>query len=462
MVPAFSSSPWSRLLLCGLVATLVACSAAPPPLPVLETLQAQADKIPVILIPGITGSVLQDRESGKTLWGTGLRLLVPRDRGYSLALPITAAFTDTLDTGVEAPAVLHTLGLLGLAKKPIYGPIFDLVEANGYQVGDLDAPQPDDTFFAFPYDWRLDNTLTTARLMAALQRLRAVRASRGETTLKVHLICQSNGGHICRYLAKYGGASLEAAESSPSDQVGPLPGIEIDKILLIGTANGGSLRILRELNHGRRYLAPFGRWWSPETLFTFPALFQDLPVYNPEPFLGADGEPFDADLFNPDDWEKFGWAVYGEKARKRLRKNRHPALFGTLELRRAYLERVLDRGRRFHQLLLRDVPGTENIRYYLIQNNRAATPDRALLLPPEDGADWQTCFYGDPHSAGEPLLSQLTTAPGDGHATEASQLWLSPSARRGIAQPPVYVEGGHFELLLAPPSLEAILRFLAD
>jgi hypothetical protein len=459
MVPAFSSSPWSRLLLCGLVVALTACSAAPPPLPVLETLQTRADKTPVILIPGITGSVLQDRESGKILWGTGLRLLAPRDRGYSLALPITAELRAETETGVEAPEALHTIGLLGLAKKPIYGPIFDLMEANGYQIGDLAAPQPDDTFFAFPYDWRLDNTITTARLAAALQRLRAVR---GEADLKVHLICQSNGGHICRYLSKYGGASLEEAEASASDPATPLPGVTIDKILLIGTANGGSLRILRELNHGRRYLPPFGRWWAPETLFTFPALFQDLPVYNPEPFLGADGEPFDADLFNPDDWEKFGWAVYGEKARKRLRKNRHPALFGTPELRRAYLERVLDRGRRFHQLLRRDVPGTENIRYYLIQNNRAATPDRALLLPPEDGGDWRTCFYGDPHAAGEPFLSQRTTAPGDGHATEASQLWLSASARRRIIQPPVYVEGGHFELLLAPPSLEAILRFLAD
>jgi hypothetical protein len=460
--------PGRRCLLAGLpglLLVLTACSSAPPP-PVLDALKARPEKIPVILVPGITGSVLQDAETGKVLWGTGVRLLAPRDRGYSLALPIApvAPVPPILEDAsrgakdaVTAPGVLHHIGLLGLAKKPIYGPIFDLMEANGYQVGDLAAPRPGDTFFAFPYDWRRDNTLSAARLEQALQRLRAVR---GGGPLTVHLICQSNGGHICRYLAKYGGASLEEAEAG---RAAPPEGIEIEKILLIGTANGGSLRILRELHRGRQYLPPFGRKWAPETLFTFPALFQDLPVYNPEPFLGPDGETVDADLFNPEDWVKYGWSVFSAKVEKRLQRQKLRPLFGTPEERRAYLERMLDRGRRFHQLLLADGAGAEEIRHYLIQNNRAATPDRALLLPPEAGREaWQTCFFGDRHPAGEPFLSERTTAPGDGHATEASQLWLSPAARLGIAQPPVYVDGGHFELLLEPPSLKAILRFLED
>ena len=447
-----------RLLSGGLAALflalgLTACSSLPPP-PVLPELQARPDKTPVILVPGVTGSILEDRQTGKIVWGTGWRLLFPRDRGYSVALPIAPERSPDAEPRLIAPAVLHQIGIPGVARKPIYGPIFDLMEANGYQVGDLTAPEPGDSFFAFAYDWRRDNITSAARLAEALERLRAVR---GEATLKVHLICQSNGGHICRYLAKYGGAPLEAAEAG---RAGSPPGIEIDKILLVGTANGGSLRILREMNRGRRYLPPFGRWWAPETLFTFPALYQDLPVYNPQPFLGADGEPIDADLFNPDDWQKYGWSIYGEKTQKRLRKTRRTDLFGTPEERRAFLESSLDRARRFHRLLLQDVPGTAEIRYYLIQNNQAPTPDCAILLPREGG--WRTCFFGEHDPEAEPALSQRTAAPGDGHATEASQLWLSPAARRHIARPPVYVEGGHFELLLEPPALETILRFLED
>ena len=63
-------------------------------------------------------------------------------------------------------------------------------------------------------------------------------------------MCQSNGERICRYLAKYGAATLEEAEAG---RTAPLPGIAIEKVLLVGTSNAGSLRILRELNRGRSY-----------------------------------------------------------------------------------------------------------------------------------------------------------------------------------------------------------------
>ena len=102
-----------------------------------------------------------------------------------------------------------------------------------------------------------------------------VRAARGAERLDVHLLCQSNGGNICRYFAKYGTASLGEAETAG----GSFPeGVRVEKVALVGTANGGSIRMLRELTDGRRVFAPvLGRWFSPETLFTFRSLFAELP-----------------------------------------------------------------------------------------------------------------------------------------------------------------------------------------
>ena len=436
-----------RLLLPSAMALLVSCNA---PEPVLVPPPAKAgDDTIVVLVPGITGVQLKDKASGTLLWGNGKRILGPRDGGSSLAVPLSAAPEDDANR-VEATALIREIRFLGL-RKLIYGPVLDLL-AKTRRLGDLRSPDPEDSLFSFSYDWRQDN-IASARKLAKL--LIGVRDQRPGKTLAVNLVCQSNGAHICRYLAKYGKATLEEAEAGLGR---PPPGLEIRKIVFVGTANGGSLRILREMNRGRQYVAPFGRTLHPEVLFTFTSLYQELPAYRSRYFVGQDGEPLDVDLYDPDSWERYGWSIYGKKARKRL-ESAPASVFGTARQRRELLERNLATARRIQALLHKDAPGFGSTRYYLIQNVFKETPDRALLVREE--GEWTTYFTGD-RRVKKGYLYSVTAAPGDGHAAQDSQMWLSPQELKALAAEPHTVPDSHFEMILHPSAKRRLLEFLAD
>lgn len=167
--------------------------------------------------------------------------------------------------------------------KDIYGGLISSLERNGVRVQ------------VFDYDWRRSNVDNARRLAASLPPSRTT------------LICQSNAGYMCRWLAKYGDVSLEEAERGLRR---PLPAI--DRVVLLGTSNGGALRILKKLHQGRQYIRTVGRRWRPETIFTFPAIFKDLPAYRAEFFN------VDANLFQADDWKRFRWSVYAPAAERRL------------------------------------------------------------------------------------------------------------------------------------------------
>ncbi len=404
----------------------------------------------MVLVPGVTGVELQDQESGKIIWGKGANLIVPRDGGRSLALAVDpqAEVTDT----VEAGNVIERIELFGLFSREVYSTIVRLFERNGYRRGDFTDPRPGDNLFLFAYDWRRDN-LESARLLA--ERLVRTREALGLERLRVALICQSNGGQICRYLARYGRASLEEAEAGHTER---LPGVEISDVILVGTSNGGALRILRELNRGRRYLSwPLGRRWLPEVLFTFRSLYQDLPAEGKGLFLDESGKSLDVDLYDVAAWRRYGWSIYGAEARRRAARKGGPGIFGDGDARADYLERALDGAKRLHRVLRRDVPDPGETRYHLIQSSEHETAAKALLIEANKG--WRTLFTGDARVDREDELHELACVRGDGHATVESQLWLSPQERR-LAGAPFYVEGKHFDLIQAATTQARLLEIL--
>lgn len=436
-----------RLALLLTFLLLAASCASRAPLPVYAPLAEAASRRPVVLVPGITGAKLRDAATGKLAWGNGARLVGPRDGAYGLARSLN---DPAAGAELAADGVLEEIRL-GFVKKEVYGPIARLLEAHGYRRGDLAHPRAGDTLFLFAYDWRQDNEAAVAKLYRQLEELRRVR---GDERLAVDLVCQSNGAHLCRYLAKYGGASFAAAAAGH----GGLPEtLEVRKMILVGSSNGGSLRILQMLDRGRRYVA-LGRKFQPEVLFTFPSLFQDLPSYLERYFVGPDGQELAVDLYDPVAWETYGWSIFDAAARRRTA--RRPDLFGGPEAWRAYLAATLERARLLHRLLASDPPGFDAPRTYLIQNPSDPTPERAVLE--RDGGKWRLLFTGDRELARRPGLRERATARGDGHATVASQMHLSPRETAAIAAPPAYVEGDHFELILNPESLRRLLEFLHD
>lgn len=449
----------TRLLPALLLALLVACAAAPPP-PVHPSLRQRVEKTPVVLVPGLTGVTLEDRETGRVLWGRGWNLLFPRDGGHNLALPIGEPGPDGfVASDLAAGEAIRTVSLLGYTVD-IYRPIFRLMEDQGYVTGDLDRPRPEDTFLAFDYDWRQDK-IANARLL--LDRLEGLRRVRGEERLSVVLICQSCGAHLCRWLTKYGGATLEEAETGAA---GPSAAVDVADLVLIGSSNGGSLRILREMHRGRKYLA-LGRKLRPEVLFSYRSLFQDLPAYRSDYFVDGEGRPLDLDLYDAESWRRYGWSVFHPEVRRVLARTARPEIFGAEEERFAYLARQLDRARRFQRLLKADAPGFGDTRYHSIQGMENPTPDRGLVeRTPGDGATgdgpWRLLFADEKSLKHRPGVASLLTVPGDGHATVASQGWLSTQEIDALAEEPLYASGGHFELLLDPRTAERLLEILGE
>ncbi|HEV2847007.1 MAG TPA: hypothetical protein VG477_19275, partial [Thermoanaerobaculia bacterium] len=412
-------SGWSlipRRTLALFVVLLAACSPGPTP---RAAPAGSPPEIPVIFVPGVTGVVLRDTRTGEIVWGRGRNLLGPRDQGHGLALPLVEGSGQPV---LEPVAPIDRLILFGI-RKPIYGPIRALLTRAGYVQGRLESPRPGETLFLFAYDWRRDLTESAGLLRRQLEEL---RRARGRERLEVDLICQSSGAHLCRYLTKYGGVPQPEAEAGRG---GLPPTLAVRRLVLVGSSNGGSLRILRELDRGRRYVPLVGRWIRSEVLFTFPSLFQDLPIYRRDLFLDADGKPLDIDLFDPESWRRYGWSIYNKEAVRRLREGAPRFLGGPAE-RDAYLVRALSSARRFQELLRADAPGFGKTRIYVVGSADQPTPDRAVVV--REGDDWRRYFTGDKFLRRRPKLDALATVPGDEHATLTSQDWLSPQEQAAL------------------------------
>jgi hypothetical protein len=434
------------VLIALLIVVLVTggCSLAAKPVTVPH-LRAEGSAAPVVFVPGSTGSTLRDRTTGRVVWGRGANLVGPLDRGYAIAVPVTGE-----PDRIEAGDLIDQIRLAGIFKKEIYGPLMRTLEAHGYQTGDLDDPRSGDTLFAFAYDWRHDTIDSANQLADSLQQL---RRARGEEQMQIALVCQSTGVNLCRYLVKYGGCTGEEASAGA---LCSLDGIEVVKLVMIAPSSGGSLRTFSMIDRGRRYLRPF-RSFAPETIFTFAGLYQDLPVYRQDLFVDQRGEPVVVDLLSVDSWQTYGWSVFRSKVRNRLARSRRLDLFADEQRRIRFLQRVLDDAGRFHELLRRDVAWFAEPRYYLVGANDQDTPERAVLVRTQAG--WHTQLLGDRSLRRQPHLSSWIAAPGDGHATQESQLWLSPQEAAVMGEP-FLVPGPHFEVIVDPTALRHILQIL--
>lgn len=400
---------------------------------------------PLVLVPGATGTSLWDPTNQRIVFGSGRSFLRPRDGGYGIAPPL--AGHDRL----EPFEVLREVRLAWI-RKPIYQPVVDALVGAGYRLDDLRSPRSDGTLYLFSYDWRQDNVESARRLAAMLE---GVRRARGDDRLRVDLLCQSNGAHICRWLAKYRDLTLEEAASGAA----PETRLAVDRMLLLGTSNGGALRMLREMNHGRRYVPWIGRVFRPEVFFAVRSFYQDLPHHAEDLFVDAEGRSLDVDLYDTESWTTYGWSIFAPGPARRAAASGESRLFGNPSERLAFLADALERARRFQRLLGADGPAWGSAAPVLLENSSRPTPVRAVLARDPQGG-WRTLFPDAPELASSPLCARLLT-PGDGHATVASQHDLSPQELAALA-PVRHIEGEHFESIVQADTLETLLDVLAE
>jgi hypothetical protein len=158
----------------------------------------------VVLLPGITGSVLVQGEGrrAKEIWapkpGAVLRGLLSLGRSLQ---PLTVENddwrVDDLGDGVHATALVDAAHIIpGLWKIDVYSGVeAALIEGLGLTRGQ--------NYFPFPYDWRRDNRAGARRLQQQADAwLRSWRDRSGNADAQLVLVAHSMGGLVARYFVE--------------------------------------------------------------------------------------------------------------------------------------------------------------------------------------------------------------------------------------------------------------------
>ena len=217
----------------------------------------------VVILPGITGSVLND--GADAVWGlsTGALWQFVKSRGNSLQrleVPQHDPRNGAPAGDVRATALVNGFhGVFGLAKIDGYGPLVAALQQR-FQVtpGGWDDDHPAN-LVTFPYDWRLSNRASARRLGEGIdQKLARWRAHSGAGDAKVILIAHSMGGLVSRYW-------IEVLQGWR----------ECRALVSFGTPYRGSLDAVGYLANG--YKKAFVDLTS--VLLSCPSVYELLPVY---------------------------------------------------------------------------------------------------------------------------------------------------------------------------------------
>lgn len=391
-----------------ILAALAGC-ASREPTPELDLLYNETaqyhspDRNPIIAIPGILGSRLLDRPSGKVVWGAfepGTADPADPDDARLISLPIRddAELVDIRDQ-VQPDGVLEKvrIKLLGVAfELQAYAGILSTLGAGGYRdqdlglAGQVDYGDSHYTCFQFDYDWRRDNVENAKRLHAFILEKQAYvreqyrqRYGIDKEEVKFDIVAHSMGGLVTRYFLRYGSQDL------PSDGSIPEPTWEgaqfVERAIMIGTPNAGSLDSFVELVDGWR-VAPTLPYYPPALMGTFPSIYQLLPrSRNHLVVWDADPQRPVQDVLDADLWERMGWGLASPRQAPVL-----DVLMPTLpdaESRRAvalgFQRRTLERAKAFAQAMDQPARTPDGLELFIVAGDAEPTPKRVSV----DSAD---------------------------------------------------------------------------
>lgn len=209
-----------------------------------------------VLIPGITGSVLQ--KDGHDVFGltaqAGLRALFTGGGSIQqLRLTEDPPDVDDLGDGIRAGRLAADAHLIpGLWKIDGYGKV-------GAYLRHRLRLLPGESYFEFPYDWRRDNRVAARQLAAQAQAwLRARRTAYPDARLV--LVAHSMGGLVARYYLEVLGGWRDTRT-----------------LLTFGTPYRGSVKALDFLANGLPSM--LGLAHLSDLLCSFTSIYQLLPIY---------------------------------------------------------------------------------------------------------------------------------------------------------------------------------------
>jgi triacylglycerol esterase/lipase EstA (alpha/beta hydrolase family) len=220
----------------------------------------------VVILPGITGSVLQ--KDGKDIWAVSGQALWQAlnnigDAIGQLKLDGDDAEAESLGDGIRATRLIaDTHQIPGLDKFDGYSAISRLITDNFQVIPGNIYDDPEDkpaNFYHFPYDWRRDNRANAKLLQRLLNiRLKQWREYNDLPDAKVILLAHSMGGLVSRYY-------LEVLEGWR----------DCKALFTFGTPYRGSVNALNFLANGYKKLFLD----LTEVMRSFTSVYQLLPIY---------------------------------------------------------------------------------------------------------------------------------------------------------------------------------------
>lgn len=384
---------------------------------------AVEDQPPVIFIHGVMGSKLRDKTSGEEIWIGSLWRVLTSD--YSdLALEIDPQTLEPLPDNIEAFEVADAA-----VGQDFYGKIVrTLHDVGEYQLATV-GQRVDKTrknYYVFYYDWRQDNVITARQLADFIDQIREDYA---DPDLKVDIVAHSMGGLITRYYIRYGREDVLDSNDFPVNMYG---GERVRRVILLGTPNLGSIRILNLFIAGIRFAGT--EKIHTETMATMPSLFQLFPHPLNNWIITSEGSMLDRDLFDVNIWRRFQWSIFNPDVQERIRQRftNPQAADEYLSTLAAYFEKRLERARRFVWSLT--VPLPEGHPKLVVFGGACHLTPARILVEEVEGDSLIRMYPGE---ITQPVAGvdydALLLEPGDGSVTKASLLGrdvLDPSVRR--------------------------------
>jgi hypothetical protein len=282
---------------------------------------------PLVVASGLLGSRLEDRETGRVVWGeffTGeLSLRKPEIR-RRVALPLVGGeiLAEQRDT-VEATEVLQTVRV-GWTRR-------EITAYPGIVVGTvLGSPDPDSAkgktrrsalrkrsrtetdgsagIYGVAYDWRRDVSEATTALDQAVRSAHADKRAQGldGDDARVDLMAHSLGSLLIRYYLRYG--------TQPLPEDGSLPVLDwrgaklVRRAILVGPPNGGSLEAVIAVAYGA-HSVPILPKYPAAIIGTFPSIYQLMPRPGKSALVYED-DGLPVDLYDVATWEANGWGLF--------------------------------------------------------------------------------------------------------------------------------------------------------
>ncbi len=381
---------------------------------------------PVILIPGVLGSRLFDRNKRTEVWpGSTLHLLAGSKQ--DLALPFDPATLSPLADGLEPTGLFEEV-----LNADFYGAILRTLRQSGGFVAGKPGTRADPRvrqYYVFAYDWRQDNVTTAKRLDDLIEQ---IRRDYGDPTLRVNVIAHSMGGLITRYYLRYG--TVDALEGEGDFPLNMAGAAKVGTVVLLGTPNLGSLSSLQSMLLGHRVGL---RRVEPEVLATMPSIYQLLPHPLTDWSVDPGGKDLDLDLYDVSTWKRMQWSVFDPTVIDRLRARftRPAEANAYVAALQAYFARNLERARRFIWSVTFEEPSSP-VKFVVFGGDCVLTPAR-LVIEPQGGRSLARLFPEDVrHKVAGVDYGRLMLEPGDGEVTKPSLLAreaLNPVAPRNNA-----------------------------